>query len=277
MKMINEMKLRGFSPSTQEAYINAVAGLAKFYNQSPDQIDQDKVHAYLLHLMVERKLSWSTCNQVASGLKFFYNVTLDEKSFHLTIPPRKKPSRLPEVLSAKELESLFLCAHTIKGKTLLMTTYSAGLRVSEVVKLKVSDIESQRMMIRVDQGKGKKDRYTILSQRLLNELRMYWKQYRPSLWLFYTREAQHPMSIDTAQRIYSKAKKKAGIVRGRGIHTLRHCFATHLLEAGVDVRTIQTLMGHNSIKTTMIYLQVSKKRLSTVTSPLDLLDVAKEK
>jgi site-specific recombinase XerD len=221
--------------------------------------------------MNERQLSWSTCNQVAAGLRFFYNETLDNKAIHLVIPPRKNVVRLPEVFSASELERLFRAAADLKERVLLMTTYAAGLRVSEVVQLKVTDIDSERKMIRVEQGKGHKDRYTILSARLLSELRLYWKQYRPPLWLFGGRNPRQPWSVSTAQKIYNQAKKAAGLVKGQGIHTLRHCFATHLLEAGVDVRTIQVLMGHTCIRTTMLYAHVTQKRLTAVQSPLDLL------
>ncbi len=272
-KMINDMVLRRFSPKTQEAYVSAVAGLARFYKQSPEKIDKERIKAYLVHLMQDRKLSWSSCNVAVSGLRFFYTQTLGMDSMFLSIPPRKKDNRLPEILSAEELERLFSALTNQKHRALLMTTYAAGLRVSEVVSLKVTDIDSKRMMIRVQQGKGRKDRYTILSQRLLRELRIYWKMYRPLLWLFPGRNPDNPLPVETAQRVYYHAKDKSGIKKGKGIHTLRHCFATHLLEAGVDLRTIQTLMGHNSIMTTMLYLQVTRKHLSSTQSPLDLLEI----
>ena len=173
-KMINEMKLRRLASKTQEAYVSAVAGLARYYNQSPERIDKEKIQRYLLHLMEERKMSWSTCNVAVSGLRFFYIETLGRDSVYLGIPPRKNKSQLPEILSAKELESLFASTFNPKNRTLLMTTYAAGLRVSEAVKLKVTDIDSKRMMIRIEQGKGRKDRYTVLSKRLLRELRQYY-------------------------------------------------------------------------------------------------------
>ncbi len=272
-KMINEMVLRRFSPKTQEAYVSAVAGLARFYKQSPEKIDKERIKAYLVHLMQDRKLSWSSCNVAVSGLRFFYTQTLGMDSMFLSIPPRKKDNRLPEILSAEELERLFSALTNQKHRTLLMTTYAAGLRVSEVVSLKVTDIDSKRMMIRVQQGKGSKDRYTILSKRLLTELRIYYKMYRPPVWLFSSSNPEQPLSDRAAQRIYYHAKDKAGIKKGKGIHTLRHCFATHLLEAGVDLRTIQMLMGHSSIMTTMVYLQVTRKHLSSTQSPLDLLEI----
>lgn len=271
--MIDEMKLRGFSSRTQQSYIDAVSGLARFYNASPERLNEEKVQAYLLHLMEERKLSWSSCNVAISGIRFFYGQTLDDISMCLAIPRRKKLNRLPEILSAEELGRLFGCALNLKHRILLMTTYAGGLRVSEVVRLKVNDIHSERMMIRVEQGKGRKDRYTILSKRLLEELRIYWREYRPSLWLFPSKDPNKPIHIATAQRIYYTAKKRAKIKRGKGIHMLRHCFATHMLEAGVDPRTLQVLMGHKSISTTMIYMQVTCKKLSSISSLLDLLNI----
>jgi integrase/recombinase XerD len=276
VKMIDEMKLRRFSPKTQEAYVSAVAGLAKFYNQPPDLINQERILKYLLYLMEDRKLAWNTCNVVVSGIRFFYTNVLGIDSKSLIIPPRKKKKRLPEILSGEELERLFNKAGTPKNRALFMTTYSAGLRVSEVVRLNIKDIDSGRMTIRIQQSKGNRDRYSILSPRLLEELRLYWKMYHPKQWLFpSSRDQVRPMSIDSAQKAYYAAKKKAVITKGGGIHTLRHCFATHLLEAGVDPRTIQVLMGHRSIGTTVTYMQVTHKRLTSIKSPLDLLDIHK--
>ena len=273
-KMINEMTLRRFAQKTQQAYVGAVAGLAKYYKQSPEKINKEMIQDYLLYLMQERKLSWNSCNVAVSGLRFFYTRTLGMDSMFLNIPPRKKDSILPEIFSTEELESLFSVLTNQKHRTLLMTTYAAGLRVSEVVGLRVLDIDSKRMMIRIQQGKGRKDRYTILSERLLRELRIYWKKYRPGKWLFYSeRNTGRPLCVNTAQRVYNQAKDKAGITKGKGIHTLRHCFATHLLEAGVNLRTIQILMGHKSILTTMTYLHVTRKHISSTQSPLDLLEI----
>jgi site-specific recombinase XerD len=215
------------------------------------------------------------CNVAVSGLRFFYTHALGMDSVFLSIPPRKSDSTLPEIFSTEELEKLFSALTNQKHRVLLMTTYAAGLRVSEVVGLKITDIDSNRMMIRVEQGKGRKDRYTILSRRLLEELRIYWRMYRPSVWLFYSgKKTKLPLSVSSLQRVYNQAKDKAAITKGKGIHTLRHCFATHLLEAGVDLRTIQMLMGHSSIMTTMGYLQVTKKHLGSTQSPFDLLNIA---
>jgi site-specific recombinase XerD len=274
-KMINDMKLRRFAQKTQAAYVSAVAGLAKYYNQSPDLLDKEKIQAYLLHLMDERRLSWSTCNVVVCGIRFFYLQTLGMDSMRLGIPPMRAQKKLPEILSFQEIQRLLKCATSLRNRVLLMTTYGAGLRVSEVVNLKLSDIDSCRMMIRVRQGKGNKDRYTMLSNRLLTELRAYYKEHKPPLWLFYGRQRDAQMSIGTAQKIYYSSKERAGITKEGGIHTLRHCFATHLLEAGVDLRTIQSLMGHASIMTTMGYLRVTSRKLSATKSPLDLIETPK--
>jgi integrase/recombinase XerD len=268
-KMIEEMRLRNFSSRTQQSYVSAMVGLAKHYRQSPDQLTQDEIRFYLLHLE-KRGLSASSRNVAISGLKFFYHQMLGWNEKQLFIPPRKRSWQLPEVLGQKEVERLLLAAVKHRDRCLLMTAYATGLRVSELVRLKVSAIDSERMMVRVEQGKGRKDRYTILSQRLLSELRSYWKEHRSPIYLFPNRKGG-PISIDYAQRIYNLAKLKAGIQKGHGIHTLRHCFATHLLEAGVDLRTIQTLLGHNSMTSTERYLQIRQHRITTTANPLDLL------
>lgn len=271
--MINDMKLRRFAQKTQDAYVSAVLGLAKYYNQSPDLLDKEKIQAYLLHLMEKRQLSWSTCNVIVCGLRFFFTHTLGVDAMHLGIPPMRTQTKLPEIFSFEELERLFKCATSLKNRAVLMTTYGAGLRVGELVNLQISDIDSKRMTIKVRQGKGNKDRYTMLSSRLLTELRAYYREYKPPVWLFYGSYTGEQLSVGTAQTLYYTAKKRAGITKQGGIHTLRHCFATHLLEAGVDLRTIQTLMGHASLITTMGYMRVTSKKLSETKSPLDLIDV----
>ena len=271
-QMTEAMKLRRFSPRTQQSYLAAVSALTNYYHTRPDQLDFEKIKGYLLYLTVERGLSWSTCNVAVSAFRFFYTEVVGWEKVSLPIPPRKKPKTLPVLLSRPELERLFACAGSPKHRVLLLTTYAAGLRVSEVVNLKPSDIDNHRMMIRVEQAKGAKDRYTILSPRLLDELRRYWKLYRPTTWLFpSSRDPQRQMHRSRAQKIYYEAKRRAGITRGHGIHTLRHCFATHLLEAGLDLRTIQSLMGHTSITTTMRYLQIRTQRLEAKQDLLDLL------
>lgn len=274
-KMINDMKLRRFADSTQELYVSAVADLAKHYNQSPDLLDKEQIQKYLLYLMEERHLAWSTCNVAVAGMRFFYTQTLGRDAMHLGIPPMRSQAKLPEILSFEEIERLFKCACDLKHRALLMTTYGAGLRVSEVVNLQLSDIDSKRMTIKVRQGKGNKDRYSILSSRLLTELRTYYREYKPLFWLFHGKYNDRQLHIGTAQKMYYTAKHRAGITKEGGIHTLRHCFATHLLEAGVDLRTIQSLMGHASLITTMNYLRVTSKKLAATKSPLDLIETPK--
>jgi integrase/recombinase XerD len=268
-KMIKAMELRNFSPKTQTAYLSAVTNLSKHFMRSPEEILQDDVEDYLLYLKKERKLSYSTRNQVISGLKFFFNQTLKDPDMQLQLPRKKTPVKLPEVLSVDEVNRVITAPINIKHRMILMTAYSAGLRVSELVSLKLRHIISARMLILVEDGKGVKDRYTILSEKLLENLRNYWKSYRPTKWLFPSPNSQKHISCSTAQKVFVRAKKKAGIPKGHGIHTLRHCFATHLLEAGYDITTIQKLLGHRHLSTTLIYLHVSKKAISAVKSPLD--------
>jgi integrase/recombinase XerD len=270
-KMIHDMQLHRLSPSTQDNYVRAIVGLTRFYGRAPDQLTANDLRVYLHHLLVERQLAWSTCNVIAAAMRFFYVETLGWTPVQLNLPPRPAPKRLPQVLSVEQLETLFAHTRHPKHRALLMTTYAAGLRVSEVVRLQVRDIESDRMLIRVNHGKGNKDRYTLLSTRLLRELRAYWKIERPWPWLFPGAPGNRHMPSATAGKIYNHARQRASIAQGQGIHTLRHTFATHLLDAGVDPRTIQLLLGHRSLKTTARYLHVSRHHLSKVRSPLDLL------
>jgi integrase/recombinase XerD len=269
-KMMAEMKLRNFAARTRKSYVAVMVGLAKHYRQFPDQLTQEQIRAYLLHLQ-DRGLSSSSQNVAVSGLKFFYQQVLGWNEQQLFLPPRKRNWRLPEVLSPREVEQLLICAVKLRDRCLLMTAYSAGLRVGELVRLKLSDIDPERKMIRVEQGKGKKDRYTILSQRLLGELKKYQQTYQPVSWVFFGKNRNCPLDISAAQKVYNLAKQKSGIEKGKGIHTLRHCFATHLLESGVDLVTIKTLLGHNSLQSTQRYLQIRQPRLGATASPLDLL------
>ena len=272
-KMVRDMQLRRLSDNTQRVYAHAVFALARHYMKAPDRLTNEQVKAYILYLINERKLAWSTCDTNVAGLQFFYGITLGRDSMRLAIPSRKSEKRLPEILSAEEISRLISTLKNLKHRVLLATAYSAGLRVSELVHLKITDIDSDRMMIRVEQGKGNKDRYTILSARLLQQLRDYWRKYHPSLWLFPGRKPGLPLVREAASRVFEAAKEKAGIHKVGGIHSLRLAFATHLLEAGVDARTIQLLMGHRSILSTMRYLQVTRKRLGATRSPLDLLTI----
>lgn len=274
--MIKQMEVDRLAPKTQEAYLGAVKGIARFYHRSPDQLDGHEIKNYIHYLLEERKLAWSSVNVAVNALAFLYVKTLGRERPDLKLPPCRTRIKLPEILSGDELERLFAAPTHPKHRALLMTTYAGGLRVSETVHLKLTDVDSQRMVIRIEQSKGAKDRYTMLSTRLLEELRGYWRACRPILWLFPGRERDRPMHITTAQRIYTQARQLAGIARGKGIHTLRHSFATHLLEAGVDLRTIQSLLGHASLSTTMRYLKVERSRALATASPLDLIKVPED-
>ena len=270
-RMIHELELHRKSPNTIEAYVTAVAQLAQHYGRSPDGIAVDEIRDFLHHLITVRKVAYSTCNQKLAGIQFFYHHVLGQEEFSLRVPA-KRSGRLPEPLSRNEIAKLFEVTNNLKHRVLLMTVYGGGLRVSEVVQLRPQDIHSERMLIRVNQGKGHKDRYTLLSARLLEELRAYWRQYRPQQgWLFPGGNGKGSLSADAAKRIFYAAKERAGIVHGHGIHCLRHSFATHLMEAGVPLPTIQRLMGHASLNSTAKYLHVTSQHLDGVHSPLDLL------
>ena len=269
-RMIRDMTVRGFAPRTHKAYIAAVVRLAKHYRRSPHEITNDEVQTYLAHLIQERKLSWSTCSQAANAFRFLYHVTLGHPRTEFHVPLPKQPQKLPEILSREEVWRLLTAPSHPRHRLLLTTIYAAGLRVSEAIALRVSDIDADRMTIRIEQGKGAKDRYVPLAARLLQDLRAYWTSAPPGVWLFANRQGTRPIDITVAQKIYTLAKLRAGIVKQGGIHALRHAFATHLLEAGVDLHTVQRLLGHRQISTTMRYFHLSQGRLVGTRSPLDL-------
>lgn len=270
-RMEHDLVVRGRSEHTRRAYVRAVAGLVRYHHRSPDQLRDREVQQYLRYLIEERRLAWASCRQIAGALRFFYEVTLGRTRSDFAIPLPKVAKRLPHILSREEVVRVLDGTLNLKHRLLLMTTYAAGLRVSEVVRVRVSDIDSQRMMIRVEQGKGKKDRYTLLSPRLLVELRHYYRIYRPAEWLFTDRRRPIPMDPRSASRIYQAAKQRAGIHKAGGIHTLRHSFATHLLESGIDVVSIQRLLGHARVETTAHYLHVTPQHVGVHASPLDQL------
>lgn len=270
-QMIRELELARKSPRTIEAYVSAVGQLAAHFRRSPDQIAVEEIRDFIHYLVTERKLAYSSCNQKLAGLKFFYRQVLGQEDFDLRVPA-KRSGRLPEPFSREEVARLLKAAeYNPKHRMLLVTAYATGLRLSELVHLQVADIHSQRMLVRVNQGKGRKDRYTLLSPRLLSELRDYWRLYRPIRWLFPGQLPNKPLNDGSAQQVFYKAKKLARLTHGHGIHTLRHSFASHLLEAGVDLPTLQRLLGHTSLATTAKYLHVTEKRLAATGSPLDLL------
>ena len=272
-KFIDEMQLRNFSPRTISSYTEAMAALSRHFAKSPEKISEEEIKKYLLHMTQVKKLSWSSCNIAVSAFRFFYSHILENAELALKIPARKMPKRLPEVLSTEEVERVLSVVRNPKHRIFLATVYATGLRVSEAVKLKVDDIDGDRGTIHVRYGKGRKERYTILSKSLRKELTGYYKLYRPSEWLFYGKNLDVPIAKETGQRVYSAAKKKAGITKPGGIHTLRHSFATHMLEMGVDLKTLQIILGHSNLKTTSLYLHVTTKHLGNVRSPLDLLNV----
>jgi integrase/recombinase XerD len=224
-QMDGDLVVRGMSVRTREAYVGAVAKLAKHYGRSPDRISEQEVQSYLLHLIEERKLSWSSCNIAAQGLRFFYRVTLKRSETQFSVPTARQPQKLPQILSREEVAALIEKTLELKHRAILMTAYGTGLRLTEICHLRVSDIDSKRMTVRVEQGKGAKDRYTLLSPRLLAELRRYWHVYRPAVWLFTGRDPARPIGEHTVHRIYHAAKARAGILKEGGIHSPRHAFA----------------------------------------------------
>jgi site-specific recombinase XerD len=273
-KMIRAMDLKNLSPHSKRTYLAAVTGLAKHYRQSPEKITDQMIEDYLLYLKNEKGNAPASCCTALTGLRFFYTHILDKQisvGFSLT----KKPRKLPTVLTKEQIWKIICVPKNLKHRLILMTTYAAGLRASEVRRLKPAHIDSERMLIKVVGGKGRKDRYTMLSVKLLGELRHYYKKCCPQSYLFpssYKKSNNKPLSYESVRCTYEKARKKAGVKKGPGLHTLRHSFATHLLEAGFDIRKIQVLMGHSRLSTTMIYLHVSRETLSKVPSPLDLID-----
>lgn len=269
-RMVRDMTLRGFSPRTHKSYIAAVVHLARYYRRSPEQLTDEEVQAYLLHLVQHRKLAWASCSLAVNAFRFLYHVTLGRDRTDFRVPAPKGPQKLPEILSREEVWRLIDAASAPKHRLLLATTYAAGLRVSEVVALKVSDIDPERLTIRVEHGKGGKDRYVPLADRLLVELRRYWHVVPPARWVFPNRQGTRPMDITVAQKIYMITKLRAGIRKQGGIHALRHAYATHLLEAGTELYTVQRLLGHSQLSTTMRYFHLSQRRVLSTRSPLDL-------
>ncbi|HKI31544.1 MAG TPA: site-specific integrase [Gemmataceae bacterium] len=271
-RLREDMQMRNLSPNTQRAYLRAVAAFALHYKKSPDRLSMEDVRAYLVHLVNQRHVAPSTFNQVRCALRFFYRTILGRPWALDRIVCQKEPKRLPVVLSPEEVKQLFAAARRLKTRAILMTLYAAGLRLAELVALKVSDIDSRRMAIRVCQGKGRKDRYVMLSPTLLGVLRAYWKAYRPGDWLFPGADPHQPLAPKTVYCICLAAARRARLGKRVSPHTLRHSFATHLLEAGTDIRTIQALLGHRSLRTTALYTYVSLAKVVATTSPLDLLD-----
>ena len=271
-QMVMDMRLKGMSPKTISCYVGCMKSVAAHFGKSPVDLSDDEIREYLHYLIEVRKTFQAVISQSYSALKFFFEHTLQRQWNHARIPRSKVRKRLPGVLSREDVESIFSATKNLKHRAILMTIYSAGLRIGEATRLKVSDIDSKRMMIRVSEGKGLKDRYTLLGERNLDVLRTYWKAYRPSDWLFPGNDGSEPVSISCVQRVFSASLRKAGIRKKASVHTLRHCFATHLLESGTDLYYIQRLMGHKSAGTTSVYLHIAGKEIGKIKSPIDFPD-----
>jgi len=279
-RMLEDMQLRNLGTETQRAYVHYIGGLARFYQTSPENLSLEEIREYQLYMLNERRYSPETVNAFVSAAKFLYNVTLETPWPEGVLPRCRVPQRLPVVLSAPEVHEFFQHVCTIRYRAALMTAYGAGLRVSEVAALQVGDIDSQRMLIRVRQGKGKKDRYALLSQRLLEMLRCWWRSQHPAGhrrnnssedWLFPGWRKGHHMNVASLQTACREAARAAGLSKRITVHTLRHSFATHLLENGTDIRLIQAMLGHTQIDTTARYAAVSPNAIAAVRSPLDRL------
>jgi len=270
-----EMNLKGFTEKTKVAYIGYVRRYVEHFNRSPQKLGAQEIKTYLDYLITDKKASASHVNSTHSAIKFLYVNVMDQNWDLKKIPRAKKEKKFPVILTEKEVWTLLETVSNIKHKAILATVYSAGLRVSEVVHLKSCDIDSKSMLIRVLQGKGKKDRYTILSNRTLEVLRNYYKHSicRHSEWLFTGADYHHPISIRTVQMVFNQAKNAAGIKKKVTLHSLRHSFATHLLEHGTSIHHIQRLLGHTNINTTCVYLHLTRYDLMNVKSPFDLMDI----
>lgn len=270
-RMIEEMRIRNFSPHTEAAYVRCVADFAQYHRRSPDQLNREQVRQYLLHLVHERKFSWSSYNVHLCALRFFYQEVLRREMFLVGIRCPKEQKRLPVVLGFAEIQRILEATENLKHRTLLTLIYATGIRVSEAVSLKIRDIDSQRMVVRVRLGKGQKDRDLPLSPKMLELLREYWRAYRPDDWLFPARDPRRPLRTHVLNWLCQRLRWKLQLSKPLGPHVLRHTYATHLLEAGTDLRSIQLLLGHRNLKTTAIYTHVSQARLDATPSPLDLL------
>jgi integrase/recombinase XerD len=272
-RMIQDMQIRNLSPRTVECYVYHVRCFAKHFGRSPEQLGPEEVRQYQVHLVQEKKASWSSFNQAVCALRFLYGTTLACPWPVVQIPFAKRPKKLPVVLGPEEVQRLLPCIQPLKPRVVLTTIYAAGLRLDEAIHLQATDIDSSRMLLRVAQGKGAKERLVPLSPRLLEELRVYWRQVRPPRWLFPGAQSEQPLDPATVQKACSRAAKEAGLTKHVTPHVLRHSYATGLLERGVDLLTIQRLLGHRSFSTTLIYLHVRRPHLESVVSPLDWLPV----
>ncbi|HEY9358985.1 MAG TPA: tyrosine-type recombinase/integrase [Xanthobacteraceae bacterium] len=271
-RMIEDMTVRNLSPTTQRSYVHAVAKFSAYFGKSPDRLDVEDVRAYQVHL-ASKGVAWASLNQVVCALRFFYGVTLGRPEMPERIAYAREPRKLPVVLCVEEVVRFLEAVPGLKSRVALTTAYAAGLRVSEVIALQISDIDSKRMVIRIAHGKGGKERYAMLSAQLLRILRGYWRLARPHPWLFPGRDPSHPIDQQVLHAACRSARQAAGLAKHVTVHALRHSFATHLLESGADIRVIQVLLGHNNLSTTARYTHVSTGIIQKTTSPLDRLDL----
>jgi site-specific recombinase XerD len=269
--MLDDMRIRNLAENTQKSYLLQVSSFARHFRRSPDALGPEEIRAWLVYLRNERKLAPGSLGPTIGALRFLYRVTLKRGWRDEDFPLPKKPLKLPVILSPEEINTFFDSVRSLKHRTILMTAYAARLRVSEVMHLKLTDIDSQRMMIRVNQGKNRKDRYVMLSPRLLEILRRYWQDAHPRDWLFPGDIPGRPITRDAVGLACELARERSGIQKPITPHSLRHAFATHLLEAGTDVRRIQLLMGHRSLATTARYLKLATSTVCATSSPFDLL------
>jgi len=270
-RMVEELRLGNYSHYTEKAYLGAVEKFAIYFGRSPAELGPEEVREYLIYLIEDRRVSWATYNIALCALRFLYHKTLKRDQLLEGIPCPKGEQHLPVVMSLEELKRFFEATQTLKQRAMFMSSYACGLRVSELAKLQVSDIDSQRMAVHVRLGKGNKDRYIPLAMHLLALLRRYWLEYQPDKWLFPGCPKQNPISVGTIARHCKNVRDRAKLSKRVTVHSLRHSYATHLMEAGADLRTIQVLLGHRNIRTTAKYTHVSKKLLHSVENPLDVL------
>lgn len=276
-RFLQYMRLKGFADRTIESYEGALEDLARAYGVSPETLSNEQIQAHVDHAIRVKKLAWSTVNVRVSAYRCFYGEMLKRPTAEFSLPPRGRTRKRPTVLDRETVRRILEAPRCLKHRALLTLVYGSGLRVSEVVRMKACHIESapDRMVVRVEQGKGRKDRYTLLSRHSLELLRAYWRKYRPTEWLFFGFDRSKPLVRGTAQQIYYKACRTAGLGKRHGIHSLRHAFATHLLEQGTDLLVIKRCLGHSSLSTTAQYCHITAEHLRTVRSPADTLFEAK--
>lgn len=272
-QMIDAMQQRGFSPRTHQSYLAAVRALATYFHKPPDQLQQAQIQDYFVYLVKDRHLSAASCRLYLNGIRFLYLQVLKWPEFDVPIQIPKHPQKIPELLTRQEVKQIIEACHNPKHRMLLLTCYGCGLRVSELVSLKVRHVDGERQLLRVEQGKGAKDRTVMVSAALLAQLRHYWQRYHPQAWLFPNSNTRRlPLTVGTAQKVFKKAKEATGIQKIGGIHSLRHAYATHQLQSGLPVYTLQQQLGHSDIHSTMHYVHWVAQHQSGVPPMIDLIE-----